>query len=88
QKLGQEPCSLERYAEISGAQAAWGQSGADVTANLKKVFNLRAVDISNLGAYWSTRFASDPNLSLKFGDLLQKYEEKYGGAGQDDDLEA
>jgi hypothetical protein len=86
QKLGQEPCSFERYCEITAAQSAWAHQGRDVNAMLHQVFGIAAIDISKYGAYWSTKFAADPNLALRFSELLHKYEAKYerGGGGYDD----
>lgn len=88
QKLGGEPVSFEKYCEIMGAQAAWGQTGADVNANLKKFFGITAMDFSAYAGYWSTKMQADVNLMLKQVDLMNQYQQKYMGAGgQDDDLD-
>ncbi|MBK8480960.1 MAG: hypothetical protein IPL40_07265 [Proteobacteria bacterium] len=82
-----EPVSLERYAEIMGAMGAWGQSGADVNANLKQHFGITAMDISKIAAFWNTRFQADIKLMTKHGELMTKYQQQYAGAGgEDDDL--
>ncbi|MBK6846243.1 MAG: hypothetical protein IPG96_01385 [Proteobacteria bacterium] len=84
---GDEPVSFERYAEIMGAMGAWGQSGADVNANLKQHFGITAMDISKIAAFWNTRFQADVKLMIKHGELMTKYQEQYAGAGgHDDDL--
>lgn len=87
QQLGAEPVSFERYTEYMGAMAAWGQSGADVNANLKQHFGITAMDISKFSSYWATRFQADFKLARKHSDLADKYCEQYRGAGgHDDDL--
>lgn len=86
-QAGDEPVSFERYAEIMGAMGAWGQSGADVNANLKQHFGITAMDISKIAAFWNTRFQADVKLMIKHGELMTKYQEQYAGAGgHDDDL--
>jgi hypothetical protein len=86
QQLGDEPCTYEEYCEITGAQAAWGQSGQDVNAKLKEVFGIDAMEISRLGGYWSTKFQTDAPLMLKYGDDMERAKQKYMGGGHDDDL--
>lgn len=86
QQLGAEPCTFEQYAEISGAMGAWGESGQDVTAMLQHAFNMTAMDLSRFGGYWSTVFAADPNLALRYADLMEQYKQRYRGAGPDSDL--
>jgi len=87
QKLGQEPVSMEKYAEINGAMDAWARQGADVNANLQSVFGLTPAELSKLGAYWSTKFAANVQLMQTYGDLLEKYSQKYSGPDLDDDLD-
>lgn len=90
QQQGAEPISFEKYAEIAGAQAAWGETGQDVTGMLQQVFGISAVDVSNYGAYWSTKFMADTQLMMKHSDLMEKYKAKYmggAGGGMDDDLD-
>lgn len=89
QQLGEEPVTLDRYSEIIGAQGAWSQQGHDVNAMLQQVFGITVIEFSKYGAYWSTKMAADPNIALKHGDLIEKYQAKYGGGrsgGMDDDL--
>lgn len=86
QQLGEEPCTYDRYVEITGAQAAWGEQGVDVNAKLKEVFDLTAMDISAYGGYWSTKMQADAALMLRYGDDLERAKEKFKGAGLDDDL--
>jgi hypothetical protein len=82
-----EPVSFERYVEIMTAQECWATSGKDVNAMLKKVFNMDAMDWSNLGAYWSQKMMADINMAMKLPELQAKYRPRYQQAGQDDDLE-
>jgi hypothetical protein len=85
---GEEPVSFEKYGEIAGAQAAWGEMGADVIANLKKFFDITAVDVSNYGSYWMAKFTADYTLMEKHSDLMDKYKAKYKSGGDlDDDLD-
>jgi hypothetical protein len=88
-QLGGEPVSFEKYSEIAGAQAAWGETGQDVSAMLQQVFGIGVAEISAYGAYWSTKFMADVQLMLKHGELMEKFKEKYmGGAGDmDDDID-
>lgn len=83
-----EPCTLDRYAEIMAAQGVWSEQGKDVNAMLKQVFNMNALDWSNMSAYWSAKFQADYKLSLKMMEIQEQYKAKYRGAasGPDDDL--
>jgi hypothetical protein len=86
---GQEPVSLDRYAEIMGAQSAWAKQGLDVNAMLKQVFGMTALDYSNIGTYWSMRFATEYDAAMRHSDLMLKYEQQYlaqGGGKADSDL--
>lgn len=86
---GPEPISFEKYGELAGAQAAWGEQGMDVNRKLMEVFGITAVDVSNYGAYWSNRFMNDVKLAMEHGNLLEQYKAKYlaGGGGADDDID-
>ena len=89
--VGGDPCTLDRYAEIGGAQSAWSQQGRDVNAMLQQQFGMNALDWSNLSQYWSAKIAGDYRIGLEYADLQQKYEAQYkaqGGGGFDDDLNA
>ncbi len=83
-----EPCTLERYAEIMGAQAAWSDQGRDVNAMLQSQFGMTALDWSNMSTYWSMKMATDYQLAQRLTDLQAQYEQRYRGAGggPDDDL--
>ena len=85
-ELGPEPCSYERYVEIGGAQAAWGEQGADVNAKLQEVYGISAMDVSAYGGYWSTKMQADAALMLRYADDLERAKEKFKGGGLDDDL--
>src|SRR5690606_30259746 len=87
--IGAEPCSLERYAEIGGAQSAWAQQGRDVNAMLAQQFGISALDWSNMSQYWSAKIAGDYRVGLRFSELQTHYEQAYGGGGgYDADLDA
>jgi hypothetical protein len=77
---GGEPISLERYCEINGAMAAWSKMGLDVNAMLKKQFNMTALDLSNLGSYWSQKMMSDFTIAQKMMDIQNKYEAQYAAS--------
>jgi hypothetical protein len=86
---GAAPVSLEKYAEIMGAQSAWAQQGKDVNAMLQKQFGISALDYSNISQYWSAEIQRDYRIALQLGDLQTQYTERYmgaGGGGADDDL--
>ncbi len=85
QNTGPEPISFEKYGELAGAQAAWGELGMDVNQKLQEVFGITAVDVSNYGFYWSNRFAQDVQLAMKHGDLLEQYKARYMAGGSEDD---
>ncbi len=88
--VGAEPCTLERYAEIGGAQSAWAQQGRDVNAMLAQQFGMNALDWSNISQYWSAKFMSDYRIAARYGDLLTHYTEQYmaaGGGGADSDID-
>ncbi len=85
--VGGEPCSLERYAEIGGAQSAWAQQGRDVNAMLQQQFGMNALDWSNLSQFWSAKIAGDYRIGLQCSEMQTKYEEQYkahGGSFDDD----
>jgi len=86
---GEEPVSFEKYCEIQGAQTAWSNSGQDVNAMLKQVFDMTAVDWSTMSMWWMQKMQAEPSLWNKHTELCEKYEKQYGGnamAGADDDL--
>lgn len=88
--VGGEPCTLERYAEIGGAQSAWAQQGRDVNAMLQQQFGMNALDWSNISQYWSAKFMSDYRIAARYGDLMTHYTQQYmaaGGGGQDNDID-
>jgi hypothetical protein len=87
---GAAPCTMERYAEIGGAQSAWAQQGRDVNQMLQQQFGMNAMDWSNLSQYWSAKIAGDYRVALQISDLQQKYEAQYKAQGGsfDDDLNA
>lgn len=79
--VGGEPCTLERYAEIGGAQSAWAQQGRDVNQMLQQQFGMNALDWSNLSQYWSAKFAGDYRIAVQYAELQTKYEEQYKAQG-------
>jgi len=88
--VGGEPCTLERYAEIGGAQSAWAQQGRDVNAMLQQQFGMNALDWSNISQYWSAQFMADYRIAARYGDLMTHYTQQYmaqGGGGPDSDLD-
>src|SRR5882762_6686489 len=82
-----EPVSFERYVEIMTAQECWATAGKDVNAMLKKVFDMTAVDWSNLGAFWSQKMMADINMAMKLPEIQAKYRPRYQQADADGDLE-
>lgn len=84
---GAEPVSFEKYCEIGGAQQAWSASGKDVNAMLKQVFNISALDWSNMSTYWMTRMMSDISMMTRMTELQNHYAQKYASAKADGDLQ-
>ena len=64
--------SFDTYCEIMGAQAAWSAQGKDVSAMLKQVFNMTALDYSNVAQYWSPKMMTDMSLAMKMSDLMMR----------------
>ena len=83
---GSEPMSLERYAEIGVAMAAWTRQGNDVHAMMMQVFQINAGDLSNVGMYWHQRFTADVTLLGRYGRLQDELKAKYEEADPDADL--
>ncbi len=85
---GGEPCTLERYAEIMGAQSAWAQQGRDVNAMLSKQFGMTALDFSNISQYWSAKIGGDYRIAVRLGELQTQYTQHYmaQGGNFDNDL--
>lgn len=83
---GAEPVSFEKYCEIGGAQQAWSASGKDVNAMLKQVFNISALDWSNMSTYWMTRMMADINMMTRMTELQNYYAQHYASAKADQDL--
>lgn len=78
---GPEPCTLERYAEIMGAQSAWAQQGRDVNAMLAQQFGMTAIDWSNISQYWSAKIGGDYRVAVRLGELQTHYEQQYMAQG-------
>ena len=74
---GAEPVSLEKYAEISGAMAAWSKQGKDISAGLHNSFQMTAQDFSNIGMFWSTKMMQDYTLMERLSQLTAHYEQQY-----------
>lgn len=87
--VGAEPCTLERYAEIMGAQSAWAQQGRDVNQMLSQQFGMNAMDWSNISQYWSAKIGGDYRVAVKLGELQTHYEQQYmaQGGNFDSDLD-
>lgn len=79
--VGAEPCTLEQYAQIGGAQAAWAQQGRDVNAMLQQHFAMNALAWSNLSQYWTAQFNTDYRIAVRYGELLDHYTAQYLGQG-------
>ena len=72
-----EPLSFEKYAEISGAMAAWSKQGKDISAGLDKHFKMTAQDFSNVSMYWSSKMMQDMSSFERLSQLSTKYEQQY-----------
>jgi len=76
---GVQPSSVpfETFCEIMGAQSAWSATGRDVNAMLKQVFNMTALDWSNISSYWTQKMMTDMNLGMRMTDLMMRAQQKY-----------
>jgi hypothetical protein len=74
---GEAPVSFERYAEISGAMAAWAKQGKDISAGLHACFRITAQDFSTISVYWSAKMADDFSLFDRMTELTNEYEKQY-----------
>ncbi len=83
---GEQPCTLEKYAEIMGAQSAWADDGRDIHAMLTETFGLTVTDYSDLGMYWNQRTMSDFRLAERINDLSESYRGQYRTQSPDMDL--
>lgn len=81
-----EPCSWDKYNEISGAQRAWSQSGKDVNAMMKQQFNISAVDYSNMSQYWMARMMTDGQKMMEMNGLQEQWAARYATPKADQDL--
>jgi hypothetical protein len=76
-KLDPASVSFDTFCEIMGAQSAWSATGRDVNAMLKQVFNMTALDWSNVSAYWTPKMMTDMNLGMRMSDLMMRAQQKY-----------
>jgi len=74
---GPEPVPFEKLCEIQGAQTAWAESGQDVNAMLKQVFNMNALDWSNMSSWWMTKMMADPAMFEKYNQWCEHYKNQY-----------
>jgi hypothetical protein len=74
---GEEPCTLEYYAEVMGAQTVWNQQGRDVATMLRKQFGLTANDFAALSQYWSARIGADYHIAVRLDELQSRYVQDY-----------
>jgi hypothetical protein len=72
-----EPVSFEKYAEISGAMAAWSKQGKDISAGLDRYFKMTAQDFSNVSMYWSQKMMQDFSMFDRLSQLTAHYEKHY-----------
>ena len=68
---------FERYVEIDYAVATWSGRGEDVTANLKKSFQLSKAQWERLKGDWQGQVAKDKALGKKAKELVKSFQAKY-----------
>ncbi|MBI5536610.1 MAG: hypothetical protein HY898_28070 [Deltaproteobacteria bacterium] len=76
-RLDPSTVSFEMFCEIMGAQTAWSTQGKDVNAMIKQVFNMTALDWSNVSSFWSPKMMTDMNLAMRMSDLMMRAQQKY-----------
>ena len=74
---GAEPVPFERLCEIQGAMSAWATTGQDVNAMLKEVFDITALDWSNMSSWWMTKLATDWEKMQEYTEKSEMYEARY-----------
>ncbi len=85
---GEAPIPMEKWIEIMGAQDAWSSQGKDVNAMLKEVFDMNALDWSNVSAWWTTHLMANVAEYAAAMDRIEVYAKQYGKVdGADDDVE-
>jgi hypothetical protein len=85
---GEAPVTLDKYAEIMGAQEAWSSQGKDVNAMLKEVFDMTALDWSNISAWWFTHLQANVAGFQEAMNKTEQYAIQYGKVtGADKDIE-
>ena len=72
-----EPIPFEKYAEISGAMAAWSKQGKDISAGLHKHFQMTAQDFSSVSMFWSQKRMQDMSSFDRLSKLTAEYEQKW-----------
>ncbi|MEZ4229536.1 MAG: DUF6620 family protein [Polyangiaceae bacterium] len=78
---GEEPMSFERYCELAGAMAAWGEMGVDMSAEVERRFGVSIMDYGNIASWWMTRMMEDMSLQSAYSEKLEFYQRQYA-AGQ------
>jgi hypothetical protein len=81
-----EPCSVERYAEILGAQGAWADDGRDIHRLLQDTFGITVTEYSDLGMYWNQQMMHDIQLSEQIHDLSATFRAQHHTHTPDMDL--
>lgn len=76
-RLDPATVSFEKFCEIMGAQTAWSTQGKDVNAMIKQVFDMTALDWSNVSSYWSPKMMTDMSLAMRMSDLMMRAQQKY-----------
>jgi hypothetical protein len=77
QTAGAEPMSFEKYCEVQGAMQAWTKQGKDISAMLDKHFKMTAMDVSNVGMYWTQKMMADLSMFDTQSKLSAQFEQKY-----------
>lgn len=73
---GDNPLTLEQYAEIMAAQGAAAAQGKDVNQVLAS-YGLNAADWGTLGLHWTNKMMTDMNVGMKFGELYARYNDQF-----------
>lgn len=76
---GPEPLPFEKLCEIQGAMSAWSRTGQDVNANLRRHFDMSALDWSNVSMYWMTRMQADLTLMQRYNAESERHAARWAG---------
>lgn len=83
---GNEPISLEKFAEIGEAQNAAVYQGIDASSVLAK-YGMTAADWGTVGGWWMQKMMTDMKIAQEYERLCNLYKEKFASGSANADIE-